>query len=205
MKKISLIILIAVAMLSGLPALAQFRYGPTASVDLSTLRFKQDLIQVDRSVGASAGIAAEMMFPGLGFGLDLGVRYQQRGATLHLGDRLIWESQGYGAERSYLHFIDIPVHLKFKYTRLNGFENTIAPFVYAGPTFSILAGHSNIPALDYSGGEVGIEFGVGAELWNHWQISASYDMGMTYTMKTKLLENFSARSGTWDLRLTYLF
>ena len=192
-------------MLSSLTAMAQFRYGPTASVDFTNLYFKQDLIQVDQSVGASAGIAAEMEFPGLGFCLDLGLRYQQRGATLHLGDRLMWQDQGFANERSYLHFIDIPVHLKFKYNRFDGLENIFAPFVYAGPTFSILAGHNNIPALKYSGGEVGIEFGLGAEIWRKWQISASYDMGMTYTMKTKLLENFSAKSGTWDVRVTYLF
>ncbi|MCH5347353.1 MAG: PorT family protein [Muribaculaceae bacterium] len=205
MKRFYSIIVALIAMAVALPAFSQFRYGPTASVDISTLRFKQDLIQVDQAVGYSGGIAAEMMFPGIGIGLDLGLRYQQRGAILHLGDRLIWSSQGYGTERSYLHFIDIPIHLKFKYTRLNGVENVIAPFVFAGPTFSILAAHNRVDALQYAGGEVGIQFGLGAELCTKWQISASYDLGMTYTLKTKMLSNFSARSGMWDVRVTYLF
>lgn len=206
MKKIIASIICAVTVMCfSLPSMAQFRYGPTASVDLSTLKFKQDLFTVDQSVGFSAGVAAEMMFPGVGFGLDMGLRYQQRGATLHLGEREIWSSQGYGVNRCYLHQIDIPFHLKFKYTRLGGFETTLAPFVYAGPTFSFTAGHNKIDALKYAGGEVGVEFGVGAEIKQHWQVSFSYDWGVTYALKTVQLTDLSAKQSTFDLRLTYLF
>ncbi len=206
MKKIIASVVCAVAIIgAALPARAEFRYGPTASVDVTTLNFKQDLFTVDKSVGYSAGVAAEMMFPGIGFGLDLGLRYQQRGATLHLGERKMWEAEGYGINRCYLHQIDVPFHLKFKYTRLGGFETTLAPFVYAGPTFSFTIAHNKIDALQYAGGEVGIEFGVGAEIKQHWQVSFAYDWGVTYALKTRQLANMSAKQSTFDLRLTYLF
>lgn len=184
---------------------AQFRYGVTLGADVSNLRFKQDLIQVDKSVGYSAGIVTEMMFPGIGFGIDFGLYYEQRGATLHLGDRLMWASQGYGTDRSYLHYAVVPFHLRYKYTRMNGFEDTLAPFVYVGPSVGFLVGHSNLDCLRYPFGELGIDFGIGLELKRHWQISGSYTMGVTYALKDKILSNYSARNSTWNVRVAYLF
>lgn len=195
----------ALSLLMTVPAAAQFRYGPLVSLDITNLKFKQPLVDVSQSVGFSAGIMGEMMFPGIGFGLDLGLRYQQRGATVNLGEKLIWSSQGYGRERVYLHDIDIPIHLKFKWTRLNGLENYVAPFAYGGPTFSILAAHNKIDAFKFAGGGLGLTAGIGVELFTRWQLSGSYTWGMTYALKTELLTNYSARSNTWDIRVAYLF
>ncbi len=75
------------------------------------------------------------MFPGIGFGIDLGLRYEQLGASLNMGDFPMWEDS-YGKERIYIHNIRIPFHLKFKYTRFQGFEDYPAPFVFGGPTLT---------------------------------------------------------------------
>lgn len=184
---------------------AQFRYGPSAGIDVTTLKYKQDLFTIDRSVGYSAGIAAEMMFPGIGFGIDFGLLYEQKGATLHLSERELWSWQHAGDPRTYLHYVSVPFHLRFKYTRLGGFEDTLAPFAFAGPTFGFLVGHSNVPALEYAGGDVGVEVGIGAELMRHLQISGSYTWGMTYAQKLKILTDCSARNRMWMVRLTWLF
>ncbi len=174
--------------------------------DMTNLHFKQpDILAVDKSVGFSAGLAAEMMFPGIGFGIDTGLYYEQRGATLDMGQKLLWSSQGLGRERSYLHYVVLPFHLRFKYTRLNGFEEKLAPIAFAGPSFGFLVGHSKNPALDYAGGDMGVEFGLGAEIMQRWQVTGSYNMGMTYALKAKVLTNFSARNRTWNIRVAYLF
>jgi hypothetical protein len=204
MKKYLLSLIIIVA-LGAASASAQFRYGPMVGVDITNLKFRQNLFTVDQSVGFSAGVATELMFPGIGFGINSGIYYEQRGATLHLGEREIWSSLGYGTDRSYLHYIEIPIHLRFKYTRLNGLEDYIAPFVYGGPSFSILAGHSDVKALSYAGGEMGLTAGLGFEIYKNWQVSASYTWGMVYATKTKLLDDFSAKNRTWDVRFTYFF
>lgn len=202
MKKIVIILLLTV---SAIAASAQFRYAATVGVDVSSLKFKQDLFEINQNVGGSAGVMAEMMFPGIGFGIDFGLLYEMRGANLHLGDREIWRSQGYGTERLTLHYIDIPLHLRFKWTRMNGVEDIVAPFVYGGPSFSFLAGHSKLDMMDFAAGEVGLGCGLGAELFKKWQISAGYTWGMTYACKTKLLTNFSAQNRTWDIRVAYFF
>ncbi len=205
MKRILSIILVVVGLSVALPSAAQFRYGPTAGVDMTTLKFRQTLFDVDRSVGETVGIQGEMMFPGIGFGIDFAALYTQRGATLNLGQREIWASDGYGRERSYLHYFEIPVNLRFKWTRMAGLEDYVAPYVFGGPAFSFLMGHSRIPALEYAGGDLGVQCGMGFEVFKHWQIQASYTWGMTYALKTAQLEDFSARNRTWTLRLTYLF
>ena len=205
MKKIITLIILLNATIASSTTNAQLRYGVTAGANFNDLKFSQDLIGVDSEIGYSAGVFSELMFPGIGFGLDMGLMYTQRGATLHLGDKPVWATDGYGKERAYLHYIEIPINLRFKFHRLNGFEDYCAPFLFAGPSFTILAGHSDIEALDYAGGEVGIQAGFGVELLKKWQISASHNWGTTYALKTKKLDDFSAKNRSWNIKVTYLF
>lgn len=195
----------AIALSGAMSVNAQFRYGAMAGVNVTDMKFRQNLVSVDKSVGFSAGVVGEMIFPGVGFGINTGLYYSQRGASLNLGERKIWASEGYGKERAYLHYIEIPLHLRFKYTRLNGVENTIAPLVYVGPTFGLSVGHGNLEALEYSGGDFALTVGVGAELFRNWQVVAEYTWGMTYEAKTKLLTDFSARNKAFAVKVCYYF
>lgn len=96
-------IIVVMASLSGAPeAAAQFRYGPSAGVNFNTLKFKQDLFTIDSQVGPAAGIVGEMMFPGIGIGIDLGLLYQLRSSKLHMGEREMWASQGYEIGRAHV-------------------------------------------------------------------------------------------------------
>ena len=191
------------AVMASVPAAAQFRWGPSVGMTLNDMNFKQDLFDVKSGIGGSAGIKAEMMFPGIGFGLDMGLYYEQRSTKLNLGQKLIWSSVGYGNENIWIHSIDIPFNLKFKWTRMQGLEDFVAPFVFGGPMITIQAGHSKCDALKYSGGDVSLIVGGGFELWRRWQISASYTWGMTYALKTRLLTDLSARNRTLDIKVTY--
>lgn len=182
---------------------AQFRYGPTAGANFSDLKFKQDLITIGQATGFDAGIATETMFPGIGFGIGSGLIYQMRGAHLHLGEKKIWASDGFGNERVYLHYVQIPLNLRFKWTRMSGVEDYVAPFIYGGPAVSFLVGHSDISALSYATADFAMEVGFGLELFKNWQISAVRNWGVTYALKTKLLDDFSAQNRNWSIRLTY--
>lgn len=205
MKKIVLIAALIIALIVPSTSKAEFRYGPTAGVDLTTLHFKQDLFDVDQQVGFQAGVQGEMMFPGIGFGIDIALMYTQRGARLHLDQREIWASDGYKDPRAYLHYVELPINLRFKWTRMNGLEDYVAPFIFGGPTFSFLAGHSDIKALKYAGLDLGVQAGLGFEILRRWQVQGSYTWGMTYATKTVKLDDFSARNRTWSVRVTYFF
>ena len=203
-KLVSTIILMA-TLLMPLSSNAQFRRSVVAGVNINDLVFKQDLASVSTLIGAQAGVEGELMFPGIGFGLSFGLMYNQLGGQVNLGEKKIWASEGYGNEKLYLHNITIPLHLRFKWTRLNGFEDTLAPLIFGGPEFSILAGHSKCDAIKWAGGDLGLTAGVGAEIFKKWQVTASYTWGMTYSLKTKLLDDYSARQRHWAVRVAYFF
>ncbi|MDE6378460.1 MAG: PorT family protein [Duncaniella sp.] len=206
MKRSLIALLVAITALSApFVSHAQMRWGVSAGVNVNDLKFKQVLFPVATGVGESLGMRGEMMFPGIGFGLELGLFYQQQGASLDLGHEpnLLWSSQGYGNERIYVHNISIPFNLKFKWTRMQGLEDYVAPFVYGGPVLQIQAGHSKCDALKFSGGDVELVCGLGFEIFKRWQVSASYTWGMTYALKTAQLFDVSARNRTWGFAVTY--
>ncbi|MDE5837299.1 MAG: hypothetical protein K2H50_09895, partial [Paramuribaculum sp.] len=60
-------------------------------------------------------------------------------------------------------------------------------------------------AMEYSGGDLGLEFGAGCEILKNWQVTASYNLGITYVTKAKILTNYSARSNEWNFRVAYFF
>jgi len=213
MKRI-LAILTIVAAIAAVPhsARAEFRYAPVVGLNITNLTFKQDLIGVDQRVGFQAGIQGELMFPGIGFGIDFGLLYNQAGAKVDLGEREIWKSQGFSRSDVLLHQLTIPVHVRFKWTRMNGLEDYIAPFVYGGPDFNINIAHSRVRGnegvpnpFSYTGGDLGLSVGGGFELWRRWQVSVQYTWGMTYLLKTRLLDDFSARGRQWSVRVAYFF
>lgn len=160
-----------------------------------------------------AGVTGELMFPGIGFGVDFSAIYAIQGAKLHLGDKEIWASDGFGNQRAYLHTLSIPLNVRFKWTRMNGIEDWVAPFVFGGPVFDFTFAHgglkSKLPDIDdpmkYAVGAIGLQCGFGLEIRKRWQIQGSYVWGMTYAIKAVKLTDFSARERYWTVRATYFF
>lgn len=205
-KKIFPFIIFLTALTCAFESSAQFRWGAMAGINFNNVKFKQnDILSPASALGESAGVVGEMMFPGIGFGIQFGLRYEQLGTKLNMGDFEMWSSHGYGDERIYIHNAQIPFHLKFKYTRLQGLEDYIAPFAFGGPTFNIQLAHSKCEAMKFSGGDLGLTVGGGIELLKRWQVSASYTWGMTYALKANILTDYSARNRTVDIRVAYFF
>ncbi|MBQ7942255.1 MAG: PorT family protein [Muribaculaceae bacterium] len=205
MKKILSVLMLCVAMLGASSAVAQSRWGVVAGANFSNLSFDQNLFTVDKGVGATVGVMGELMMPGIGFGFDASLLYSQKGAKLHMGERPVWGLDGYGKENCMLHYLEIPLHLRFKFKNLNGLENVVMPILFAGPEFSFLLGHSKIDAMKYAGGELGLDVGVGFEILRKVQLSASRCWGLSYALKTKVLDDFSAKNRAWKISVTYLF
>ena len=70
-----LIISTFAVLLCALSASAQMRWAATAGVTGNNLVFKQDLVNVSPTIGYQAGVMGEIIFPGIGIGLDLGLYY----------------------------------------------------------------------------------------------------------------------------------
>lgn len=205
MRKYIIICVALLSLVSANVASAQFRYGPMVGVSFTDLKFNQDIISVDGEAGFAGGLFSEMIFPGIGFGFDAGLIYNMKGAKINLGEKKIWSSDGYGNERCMLHYIGLPINLRFKYTNFGGFEDYVAPFVFAGPEFSFLVAHSKIDAFQYAVASVGLTVGLGAELFKNWQLSGGYTWGLSHAIKTVKLDDYCAYNRSWNIRLAYLF
>lgn len=199
------LILLTTIMTAVLTASAEFRWGPTAGVNFSTFNWKQTLLDTKGRTGIQAGIAAELMIPGIGFGIDLGLRYGLNGAHENFGDFEVWNSDGIKNQNVWMHTLQIPFNLKFKWTRMNGFEQTLAPFVFGGPVFNFNVGTNNQPALEHPLGYVAMQCGAGVELFEHWQISGGYSWGISYQVRTIKLDNYSAQPRGGFVNVAYLF
>lgn len=145
------------------------------------------------------------MIPGIGFGVDFGLRYANRGGRVAFGDQYVWSSDGIGTVDLRLQTIQIPVNLRFKWTRMNGIENYVAPFVYAGPEFNFNVANTKCDAVKRAGASVGLGVGLGAELFKRYQLSGGYVWDVTYDVKTHKLDEFSARLEGWVVNFAVLF
>ncbi len=201
MKKL---VLALMAIVISLGANAELRWGPTASVNFNTFHWKEPLLETHLRTGFDAGFMTEVMIPGIGFGVDAGLTYGMRCAKVNFGQWEVWNCDGFGNDNVVLHTVNVPLHLRFKYTRLEGIEETIAPLVFAGPVFSFnVAG--NCKALEQPVGTVSLDFGLGCELFQKFQISVGYLWGLSYATRTVKLENLSARADGFRVNLAYFF
>ncbi|MCH5233642.1 MAG: outer membrane beta-barrel protein [Muribaculaceae bacterium] len=200
-KFFSLILFLAIA----LQATAEFRWGPTLGVNFSTLSWRQKLAKTSGLTGFDAGVAGELMIPGIGFGIDMGLRYNLHGAKVNFGDHHVWAIDGIKNQNVWFHTLEIPLNLKFKWTRLNGFEQILAPFIYGGPVFNFTLATNKAPAIEHPAGYVAMQVALGAELFEHYQISAGYSWGVSYQVRTIKLDNYTARPRGAIINLAYLF
>lgn len=202
MRKILTTLLIAVVTFG---ASAEFRWGPTAGINISELYWKQDLVGNSVLVGPNVGVMGEIMIPGIGFGLDFGLRYSMHGSEVNFGQQHIWASEGYGKEKVWFHTLQIPFDIRFKWTRMNGFEHYLAPFVYGGPVFNFNLKTSDLPSIEHPAGSVALQCGIGGEFLEKYQLSVGYYWGVSYDCRTLKLDNFSARSRGWQINVAVLF
>lgn len=198
-------LLLTTLLATAIAASAELRWGPMVGVNFSTLHWKQKLAKTGGLTGGQAGIMGELMIPGIGFGIDLGLRYNLHGAHVNFGDHEIWSSTGIKNQDVWFHTLEIPINLKFKWTRMNGFEQYLAPFIFGGPVFNFTVGTNKQPALEHPGGYVAMQCGLGAEIFERYQLSAGYSWGISYQARTIKLDNYSAQPRGWFINAAYLF
>ena len=204
MRRITL--LIAATLLAATAAMAQTtsRWGITAGANYNELHFKQqDIVPSTRAWGPQLGVTGEMNFGSLGFGVEGAALYTLKQGKVDYGSRTVWSSVGASNETVSMHYLDVPLHLKFKYRRLGGMETTFMPLVYAGPQFSFLL-HGNHSELNtYPPVNVYLDMGAGFELFERWQLRAGFNFSVGQTLHTKLLDDNVAKNRTWYVNLTW--
>jgi len=205
MKRLFFAISTAVAVIAA-QAQTTTRWGVTAGANYNHIHFKQhDIVESDAGFGPVAGVTGEMNFQGIGFGVEGALLYSMRSGKIHYGDRQVWASQGLANETCNMHYLDVPISLKFKYHNLGGLESTVMPVLFAGPDFSFLLGKNLREVNKYKTVSVYIRLGAGVELMERLQLNASYNFSVGETMRTRLLDENVAKNRCWTLTATYFF
>ncbi len=204
MKKITLLITILLLTAAAASAQSSSRWGITAGANFNEVHFKQsDIVPSKRAWGPQVGVTGEMNFSGIGFGVDAGLLYTLKQGKVNYGSRTMWEAVGAGNQMVSMHYLDVPLHLKFKWHRMGGLESTIMPLVYVGPQFSFLVGSNNRNLNAYSPVSVYLDMGAGIELMERCQLKAGYNFSIGQTFHTKLLDDNVAKNRTWYVNLTW--
>ena len=204
MKKITLLITILLLTAAAASAQSSSRWGITAGAHFNEVHFKQsDIVPSKRAWGPQIGVTGEMNFSGIGFGVDAGLLYTLKQGKVNYGSRTMWEAVGAGNQTVSMHYLDVPLHLKFKWHRMGGLESTIMPLVYVGPQFSFLVGSNNRNLNAYSPVSVYLDMGAGIELMERCQLKAGYNFSIGQTFHTKLLDDNVAKNRTWYVNLTW--
>ena len=209
MKKVLSVIVMLMMASSAVTAMAESRWGIVAGANVNSFPAFQTgiykLYEAENTVGGSVGVNGEIFFPGIGMGVDGSLIYNYTQAKLHLGEQKIWQSQGVDVEKPVMHVLEIPLNIKYRYINLNGIENKIYPFVFAGPNINILLAHSDGGHMEYTTTSLGLHVGFGVELMRKFQVSASHEWGLSQAFKTKLLDDNAHKLRTWHIRATYFF
>ena len=204
MKRITLLIAVALLAAAATTAQTTSRWGITAGANYNNLHFKQsDIEPTSRMWGPQLGVTGEMNFSGIGFGVEGSALYTLKQGKVDYGSRTVWSSVGAGNETVSMHYLDVPLHLKFKWHRLGGLETSFMPLLYVGPQFSFLL-HGNHSELNsYPPVNVYLDMGLGGEFFERWQLRAGYNFSIGQTLHTKLLDENVAKNRTWYVNLTY--
>ena len=171
MKKYFAIITLLLGVLAA-PAHAQMiRFGVQGGLNVSQVHFNTDLWGSDNVTGFHFGPMLDFRLP-LGIGADAAVLYTRRGV----------DGSHDGAIREiHTDYLDVPVNLKWRI----GLP-IVKPYLAAGPYLSFRvagdkwwdAGHVSDQLKAKSFG-AGLNFGAGAELFDHLLVGFRYSLGLT--------------------------
>jgi hypothetical protein len=197
MKRVQyLLILGALLVVSSVDA--QVRFGAKAGLNIANAEFNKDNFSSDNVTGFLVGPTVEAMFGRGGLGLDLALLYSQKG----------FDSDVDKVKNSYL---EVPVNLKLKLG-----VPLVNPYFTAGPYIGFrISGDKawdvsktikeDIKAKSFS---AGLNFGLGAELFDKLQVGLNYGWGLTDNYATfdgNDPDSYKGKSHSWSVTATFFF
>ena len=175
------LVVCSLALLSFIPASAQFSWGLRGGLNLVnndiTSVSKETALDKDSYTGFFFGPMAELQIPIIGIGIDGSLLYSQKG--MNLPNDSVMKNQS----------ISIPVSLKYSF----GLGNFAAVFVAAGPQFDYKIGDLSTMIKTYkSDGSFdeakeyvmnqyswSVNIGAGVKLINHLQAAVNYNIPLS--------------------------
>ncbi|MGV8964138.1 MAG: porin family protein [Candidatus Saccharimonadaceae bacterium] len=207
MKKNRLLVLAFIVAFSTIAttSFAQLRFGIKGEVGVNNPTFSEKVIEIDNLNSFKIGPTVEMMFPGLNFGIE--------GSVLYNNNKMdVTYMSGTDNEKIEItnHFIDIPVNAKVKF----GLIAPLKIYAAAGPYAKVRIGGDDLTFKNVTDEfkaksfEAGVNLGVGVELFNKLAVGANYGIKMTDNYSTdqpQWEDALNNKKGLWSLAATFYF
>lgn len=179
-------------------ATAQLRYGFRLGGEFASASLKDaGSYSMRNRSGFSGGLALEYQMPRCGFAPDIAVLYTRYNTQL--------ESTTTGMHNFGRDFIEVPLHLKYKFW-LKSMKELFAPMVYTGPSVMFRLGDGDSEILKTKKVQAGWDIGIGFDIINFIQIAGGYRFGLG-----NAADNFagypdaSIYANGWNVSATILF
>lgn len=199
MNTLRRILLLVVALTAMIPmAEAQLRYGFRFGGSFAGADIKDaGEFSLSNKSGFSGGLMLEYQLPKCGFAADVALLYTRFNTRL--------QHDGKPAESFGRNFIEIPLHLKYKFW-LPAFNNLFGPMVYTGPSLMARIGHSCHEPLSTKKMQPGWDVGIGFDIVNFIQISGGYRFGLGNAVDSFTGHpDASLRTNGWNISASLLF
>ena len=195
MKRVKYLLILGALLVVSM-ADAQVRFGAKAGLNIAKAEFNKDAFKSDNITGFLIGPTVEAMFGKGGLGIDLALLYSQKG----------FDSDNEKVKNSYL---EVPVNLKFKLGM-----PLVNPYFTVGPYLGFRVSgdkrwdvgvREDIKAKSFS---AGLNFGLGAELFNKLQVGLNYGWGLTDNYETfdgNDLDSYTGKAHTWSVSAAFFF
>ncbi|MDE6009967.1 MAG: PorT family protein [Muribaculaceae bacterium] len=234
-KKIAAAALILLAG-TGISQARLFTYGVKAGLNVNKLKLNKDIASSSNSCGWTAGFMVDFTVPVIGISADASLMYSRmnndpeiryvNSATRSAGKDFVGSptsslsgstyTTASGASVYGKNFLEIPINVKYKFT-IPVVASIVKPYIFTGPQFGLRLDKgvkdlaNDIESRTF---QMNWNVGLGVQLINHLQVSASYGIGCNNVVK-KLTEsttginvsndNYKVKNNYWTVTAAWLF
>lgn len=207
MKKIFTTLLVAAALMMGITAKAQVKFGVKGGVNVTSMSFNNSVFDASNRTGFFIGPTVKIQLPLVGLGIDASALYDQREAKVKVDNYTTNQTLRCQA-------INVPINLRYGW----GLSSLANVFLFAGPQFGFNVGKKNQDLIENTTWSVknsnfSVNVGAGFTVLSHLQITANYNIVCGKTSDASLqnvgeqIVNKEARSraNAWQIALAYYF
>jgi opacity protein-like surface antigen len=206
MKKIKMMLIAAIAMLSVSAAQAQVKLGVKGGLNVMNMSMSSDVLNSDNQTGFFIGPTVKFTLPIVGLGIDASALYDQRKADIEGKEG----NTVYSKSLTQKQFI-VPINVRYGV----GLGSLASIYAFAGPQFGFGIGdkhqsiYKDVSDWKLKDSNFSINVGLGAMLAKHLQISANYNIACGHTGEVtwtdRMLKKSKIKNNAWQIGLAYYF
>lgn len=189
-------------MFTATPASAQkLKFGVKGGLNVNKMKTDKEVGKSDNQAGFFIGPTIKLTTPLAGLSFDAAALFDQRTAKI----------KDVVEEKIKMNSIQIPINVRYGV----GLGSAASIFAFVGPQFGFNVGSSKkeFEEVEWktNASNLSVNFGLGATVLKHLQVTANYNLGLGKTGEFKekntiqKAKTFKGRNNTWQIGVAYFF